>query len=362
MSGHALWYLTRASGVVALVLLTSTTLLGVLSAHRWRSERWPRFAIATLHRNLTLLALVFVATHVATTIADAYAPVGVRDVFVPFASQYRPIWVGFGALTFDLLLALTVTNLLRRRIGYRVWRALHWASYATWPLAVAHGFGTGSDARFGWMATLTFACVAVVLGGVAVRLVGIRTPQIQLGGAAAAVVVVVVLAAWYHSGPSQHGWAARAGTPGSLLKTTTTTPASPARRSLASTPPTAVGPFSGRLVGRMSQSVDQAGDAAVAIAVAVRGARPALLKMTLWGTAARGGGLIMSRSDVSFRDAATGAVSTGQIVGLDGNRVVADVVSSSGSRLRLSMVLQIDPEAGTVGGSLSGEPRSGSAE
>jgi Ferric reductase like transmembrane component len=360
VSSQALWYLTRASGVVALVLLTATTLLGVLSAHRWRSERWPRFAVATLHRNLTLLALVFVGTHVATTVADAYAPVGVRDAFVPFASAYRPVWVGFGALTFDLLLALTVTSMLRRHIGYRTWRAIHWASYAAWPLAVAHGFGSGSDARFGWMATLTFACIAVVLGGIAVRLVGVRSPQIQLGGGAAAVVVVVVLAAWYHSGPAQHGWAARAGTPTSLLKTT----AVPAqrRRVLASTQTVAVGPFTGRLVGRMSQSADEAGDAAVAIAAAVRGSRPALLNMTLWGTAAEGGGLLMSRSDVSLRDAATGAVSTGQIVALDGNRVVADVISSSGTRLRLSMVLQIDPAAGTVGGTLHGSPRSGSDE
>lgn len=360
MSSQALWYLTRASGVVALILLTATTLLGVLSAHRWRSERWPRFAVASLHRNLTLVALVFIGLHVTTTVVDSYAPVGIRDAFVPFVSHYRPVWVGFGALTLDLLLALTVSSLLRRRIGFRTWRVLHWSSYAVWPFAVAHGLGSGSDARFGWMATLTFACVALVLAGIAARLIGSRSPQLQLGAGAAAVVVVIVLAAWYRGGPLRHGWAARAGTPTSLLKTTTTV--APSGRALASTQPTAVGPFTGRLVGRMSQSVDEVGDAAVAIAVAVRGSRPALLKMTLWGTAAEGGGLLMSRSDVSFRDGATGAVSTGQIVALDGNRVVADVISSSGSRLRLSMRLEIHPSAGTVGGVLHGTPRAGSDE
>src|SRR6266536_619994 len=115
------------------VLLTATTLLGVLTAVRWRSDRWPRFAVATLHRNLTLLALVFIGVHVATTIADGYAPIGVEDVFLPFTSQYRPVWLGLGALAFDLLVALTITSLLRRHIGFRTWRALHWAAYGTWP-------------------------------------------------------------------------------------------------------------------------------------------------------------------------------------------------------------------------------------
>ena len=155
-SGTALWYLTRGSGVVALLLLTATTLLGVLTAGRWRSERWPRFAVAALHRNLTLVALVFIGIHVGTTIADGYAPIGVKDVFVPFVSQYRPVWLGFGALTLDLLLALAITSCCRKHIGYRTWRLLHWAAYATWPLALAHGLGSGSDARYGWMAALAF--------------------------------------------------------------------------------------------------------------------------------------------------------------------------------------------------------------
>ena len=83
------------------------------------APRWPRFVVGGLHRNLTLLAIAFVAVHVVTTVADGYAPIGLRDAFIPFVSPYRPVWLGLGAVAFDLLLALVVTSLLRARIGYR---------------------------------------------------------------------------------------------------------------------------------------------------------------------------------------------------------------------------------------------------
>ena len=71
-----LWYLTRATGVVALLLLTAAVVLGVLSSIRWRSGRLPRFLVGGLHRNVTLVAIAFVVVHVVTTVADGYAPVG----------------------------------------------------------------------------------------------------------------------------------------------------------------------------------------------------------------------------------------------------------------------------------------------
>jgi hypothetical protein len=352
-AGGAIWYVTRASGVVALLLLTATTLIGVLTANRWRSERWPRFAVANLHRNLTLLALAFIATHVATIIADGYAPVGVRDVFVPFGSSYRPIWVGLGAVAVDLLLAITATSLLRKRISYRTWRALHWAAYAVWPLALFHGLGTGSDARFGWMAALSFACLTLVVIAVATRLVRSRLPRLQLSAGAVTFGLVVLLAAWYSGGPARHGWAARAGTPASLLKATPSSRVSAA----ASTPVARIGPFSGSLVGRMSTSgPDERGDAAVAIALAVRGDVPGVIRLTLWGSALGGSGVAMQQSAVRYENAATGTVSTGTIVGLDGTRVIADVSSASGQQMRLLMSLRLDPQAGTVDGTVNAEP------
>ena len=117
------WYLTRGSGVVALVLLTASIVLGIVTTIRWSASGLPRFAVAGLHRRLTLFAIVFVAVHVATTVVDGFAPIGWKDAVIPFLSPYRPIWLGLGAVAFDLLLALVITSLLRARIGYRVWRA-----------------------------------------------------------------------------------------------------------------------------------------------------------------------------------------------------------------------------------------------
>ena len=113
----ALWYLTRGTGVVALILLTASVALGVLTTGRWSTPRWPRFALGGLHKHLTLLTVAFVVVHVLTTVLDGYAPVRIQDALVPFVSRYRPIWLGLGAVAFDLLLALILTSLLRRRVA-----------------------------------------------------------------------------------------------------------------------------------------------------------------------------------------------------------------------------------------------------
>lgn len=354
----ALWYLTRGSGVVALLLLTAATLLGALSAGRWRSERWPRFAVATVHRNLTLVALVFIGIHVTTTIADSYVPVGLKDAFIPFVSRYRPIWLGFGALAFDLLLALAISSALRRRIGYRAWRLLHWSAYAAWPLALVHGLGSGSDARYGWMAVLSFGCLTVVVLAVLGRLIFNRSPDLRLLVGAATFTLALGVGVWYATGPSKHGWASRAGTPKSLLKSATAT-RTPTRSLAAARARTT---FGGRLDGRMSSSgPDGFGNAAVAMAMATRGGEPGLVRLTLWGSALDGGGLAMSRSNVVFQDAVSGTTYSGTVVELDENLVVADVTSSPGTTLRIVMRLQIDPAAATVTGTIAASPIAGSA-
>ena len=178
MSPSPLWYLTRGTGVVSLVLLTLVVLLGVTSTFRWRSARLPKFLVHGLHRNLTLLALVFLAVHIVTAVIDSYAPIRLIDAFVPFVGTYRPLWLGLGAVAFDLLLALTATSLLRSRVGPRLWRALHWLAYAAWPVAVVHGLGTGTDARSAWMELLTAACVLAVAGGVLFRVAGGGTRRV----------------------------------------------------------------------------------------------------------------------------------------------------------------------------------------
>ena len=210
----ALWYLTRATGAVALVLLTLSLVLGVVNVRRFASSRLPRFVLDGWHRTSSLLVCVLLAVHIGTSVLDGYAPIRLADVVIPFGGAYRPLWLGLGALAFDLLLALIVTSLLRARLGVRAWRAVHWLAYACWPVALLHGLGTGSDVRAGWLTWVSAACVAAVIVAIAVRVADRATgARVRLGVAAGLAVALAALALWLPSGPLAHGWAAKAGTP-----------------------------------------------------------------------------------------------------------------------------------------------------
>jgi predicted ferric reductase len=214
----ALWYLTRGTGAAALLLLTLTLVLGVVNVERFTSPRFPRFVVDGWHRTISLLVCVLLAIHIGTTVLDGYAPIRLVDAVVPFVSAYRPLWVGLGALALDLLLALIVTSLLRDRVGVRAWRAVHWAAYACWPVAFLHGLGTGSDVRPGWMTYLALGCAALVVMAVGVRLADRRTaPALRAGATALVLSAAVAVALWLPHGPLAKGWAAKAGTPSSLV-------------------------------------------------------------------------------------------------------------------------------------------------
>jgi predicted ferric reductase len=219
-SSTPLWYLTRATGLVALVLLTLSMAFGLLSSVRYQRPAWPRFVTIGLHRNTSLLALAFTLIHIVTTLADSFVPIHVQDVVIPFISAYRPLWLGLGAIAFDLMLALTVTSLLRTRMSYRSWRLVHWTSYLCWPVAVLHGLGTGTDTTARWVLGLTAACVALIAVLTAWRLAygwPSHAPA-RVAGALLLVLVLVAGGAWLHAGPLQPGWARRAGTPAPAVK------------------------------------------------------------------------------------------------------------------------------------------------
>ena len=165
-SGRQLWYLTRSTGIVALVLLSATVVLGIAAGGDWARPRWPRFVTQALHRNLSLLAVVLVFVHVLTTVVDGYVPVGWLDAFVPFHSPYHRALLGLGAIAFDLLLAVLVSSMVRRHLSHRVWRAVHLLAYGAWPIALVHGLGTGTDTSTLVMRWTAAACILAT--GVAV--------------------------------------------------------------------------------------------------------------------------------------------------------------------------------------------------
>jgi methionine sulfoxide reductase heme-binding subunit len=130
-----------------------------------------RFLSQGLHRNISLLVLVFLALHVGTTVIDTYTSISLAAAFIPFASSYKTAWLSLGAIALDLLVALVVTSLVRKRIGHLAWRRVHWLAYACWPVAMAHGLGIGTDRNATWVFALTLACAVSVLSVAGWRLV-----------------------------------------------------------------------------------------------------------------------------------------------------------------------------------------------
>jgi sulfoxide reductase heme-binding subunit YedZ len=170
ITSTTIWYTMRATGIVALVLLTGTMVLGLLTAGRTASPTWPGFARADLHKRVSLLAMVFLALHVLTAVLDTYVHVGWAAIIVPFASPYRPLWTGLGTVGVDLMVAVAVSSALRQRISARTWRGIHWLAYGSWPVAMAHSLGMGTDASAVWMDTLAGLCTAAVVGALVWRI------------------------------------------------------------------------------------------------------------------------------------------------------------------------------------------------
>jgi sulfoxide reductase heme-binding subunit YedZ len=221
-----LWFATRGAGVMTLVLLSATVILGIATSLRWEGRNTPRFVTAALHRNLSLFAIVLLAVHIATSVLDPFAGIRAADALVPFEGAYRTVWLSLGVLAAEVLTAVALTSLARNRVGPRTWRAIHWAAYASWPLAVIHGLGTGSDTQEPWLIGLTAACTTAVLLALLMRLVsgGWRTAPVRIAAMGVTVAAVVAGCSWAARGPLRPGWAAIAGAPTSLLSRASPSP------------------------------------------------------------------------------------------------------------------------------------------
>jgi sulfoxide reductase heme-binding subunit YedZ len=160
---EAFWALGRGSGVVLLVLMTVSVLLGILTRSGRPIGSLPRFGVALVHRNIALLSVVFLAVHVLSLLGDPYAQLRLVDVIVPFVGAHAPFWLGLGTLALDLTGAVTLTALTRRWLGQRMFRTVHWASYALWPIALLHSIGQGSDARSVWFVAGAVGAALLVL-------------------------------------------------------------------------------------------------------------------------------------------------------------------------------------------------------
>jgi methionine sulfoxide reductase heme-binding subunit len=167
-----LWFLSRGSGLVLLVLFSVVVVLGVATRTGSAPRRWPRFAVAELHRTLSLFAVALLALHVVTAILDPFVAIGWAATVLPFASPYRTLAIGLGALAVDLGGAVLITSLARQRLGRRAWRAVHWLAYLAWPVAFLHSLTAGNDLGIWWVALTEVASAAAVATALLARLFG----------------------------------------------------------------------------------------------------------------------------------------------------------------------------------------------
>ncbi|MEO6145248.1 MAG: ferric reductase-like transmembrane domain-containing protein [Dermatophilaceae bacterium] len=167
----AFWYASRATGVICLVLFSLVAILGILVNRQGRLPGLPRFAVTALHRNLSLLTVAFLGTHIVTAIVDGYAQIPWLSMAVPFTSGYERLWIGLGTVAIDLFAAVIVTSLLRDRLTPAVWRAVHWLAYVSYPVIIVHSLGASKDLRSGWLLALTMATVFAVVTAIGYRVI-----------------------------------------------------------------------------------------------------------------------------------------------------------------------------------------------
>ena len=189
------WYVARAAGFAAYVVVTIGVGLGLTMAGKKTFRRWPRFVVEDVHRFAGLLAGTFIVIHVSTIAIDAWLPFSIKSLVVPFLSRYRPLWVAPGIVAAELLLALAVSNHYRRRLPYPIWRRAHYLNFVVWGAATLHGVGSGTDRSAPWALALYGLSTAAVCAAIVWRLhlrVGARRARSLAGLAAAGVATAVV--------------------------------------------------------------------------------------------------------------------------------------------------------------------------
>jgi hypothetical protein len=353
LSPSAYWYLTRGTGTVALILLTVSVTLGIADVRRVRTARIPRFVLDAVHRNASMLAVVFLVIHIITTLLDGFAPITLIDVVIPFTSAYRPLWLGLGAVASDLMLAVLITSFMRQRLGYRAWRAIHWAAYLSFPVAVLHGLGTGSDVKTAWLLIITVVCLLVVIGAVVVRVTDgwPSDRRTRLGALGACVVVPIGLLVWLPGGPLGADWAKRAGTPANLLPKTRA--AVTKAQAVSAAAPAA---FTASVSGSVNQSQEPNGFEQVDIPLTVAGQQLSTLNVRIAGQPLGAGGIQMTSSRVTLGGRSDPNQYEGRLTSLQGTSMRAALSSGSGARLTLALELQVAPGGGSASGTVSVSP------
>jgi len=161
---HGWWLASRASGLVALVLVTISVGLGLTMAGKVLRRPGLSRKLLAIHEQTALAGLVAIAVHGITLLGDPWLHPGIRGVAVPFAMGFRPLWTGMGVIAGYLAALLGLSYYARRRIGARLWRKAHRATIVVYLLGLGHALGAGSDASAVWFRAWVLATTPVIVG------------------------------------------------------------------------------------------------------------------------------------------------------------------------------------------------------
>ena len=357
-----LWYISRSAGYIGLVLLGVIGVLGIITAGNLKIAQGTKFIAPELHRSLSLLAIVVLAIHVGAAVADKYSFIGLKDVFIPFMSAYRPIWVGLGAIAVDLGIAVLATSLIRVKMGYRSWKVVHWASYPIFALSVIHGLGSGTDTSL-WFSKFIY----LVVGGVLVLAIIARLlahPDLRIGKKVAffgtSFLVPLAIVAWAVSGPLASNWPKRAqgGLKQAVLtsaQVTTAAAKSKQKITAVTAPPLQL---SSTYTSDWSGSIDQSpsnaqGEIALRLMGKLAGSPGYLLSVVLIGVPLDGG-VSMTSSLVEIASTSGSVVYKGSVTSLNGTTIVGQVSNASGQTLSFSASVSLGSNGASFSGIVAG--------
>jgi sulfoxide reductase heme-binding subunit YedZ len=155
------WLLARATGFTAYLLLTASVLAGLVLKSRPFTALKPATA-TDLHRTLAALSLGALAAHGLALVVDGAIDIGIGALLVPGLAPYRPFWTATGVVAGELMLLVYASFSLRRRIGQKNWRRLHYVTFAVFALSTAHGLMAGTDSSAPWAISLYLGAVGAV--------------------------------------------------------------------------------------------------------------------------------------------------------------------------------------------------------
>ncbi len=177
---QVMWYVTRAAGLTAYLLLWLSTVWGVAVTSKVFDPILHRMFTYDFHQFLSLLAIGFTILHVVVLLADQYLPFSVAQILVPFSAPYRPVWVGVGVIGLYLTLLVTITFYIRRYIGQRTFRVIHYVSFIAFLAAAVHGLFAGTDSVLPATRIMYFGTTMVVVFLTAYRIFSARPKAMHL--------------------------------------------------------------------------------------------------------------------------------------------------------------------------------------